>query len=887
MKRIFPIMSALVPVLWLSTVSALGLGEIDVRSRLNQRFVASIPLSALAADEAESVRVALASNAEFDRAGIERGDYLSTLTFNVVNDGNPRIEISSSQVVREPFLNFLLSVNASSGRLLREYTVLLDPPGVGAAPESARPIPVPAPAPVSSPSEFYQTAEEAKRPVVSASAPAASKPAPALTPVPAASGAAAPAPVAAPTALGEGEYGPVQSGETFWSIASRLRPEAGVTMDQMLLAIYENNRESFDGGINGLRRGAVLKVPSPDSIRAVSPAAAKAEVARLRGLPAQRPAPQATTPEVSAPAAAPAPAPISVKPIMTPAPDAGKQAPAAAPEAPISESSQPPPSDLGTPPEEAYASTPATGDEAAAGSEVQTAGAEDAVVSVEQGDDATASTEPAENSATPVPVPEPAVQSGGESSEPSLLEALLLPLLGGLLVLGGVGYLVSKVLAKRRGAAPAIATTTVTRPKAVAAAAAAVVAKPSAPAAAVPAERTLSTKEQLEQIQESFDDTLEASASSPGTKTESLDTQQLATQQIKTQQIAADDLDSAAATQMFETPPAASPPTDAVDFDLTGQFESQTVQINLDANDPLSEADFHLAYGLYDEAALLLKQAAAKEPGRSDVQVKLAETYFAAGKVAEFRETAESLRPKLSAADWQKLAIMGQQLEPGADIYQSDAGSADVAMDMSFDDLATPPTATPPPSTAAEKAPAEPPPALPTGLDEGLDFKLEDLELSTLDQDEGLQLAKSKDNALEFDLGDFDTPKPAAEPAPAAPSAAPAGNEMEFDLGQFDEPAMSEPEAAAAPEAPATMGAEQAAEAEAELEDVGADFDFGEMPADSSTISGDEAGTKLDLARAYVDMGDDEMARSLLGEVMEQGNDAQKQDAKALIARLG
>ncbi|MGV2482159.1 UNVERIFIED_CONTAM: tetratricopeptide repeat protein, partial [Salmonella enterica subsp. enterica serovar Weltevreden] len=67
------------------------------------------------------------------------------------------------------------------------------------------------------------------------------------------------------------------------------------------------------------------------------------------------------------------------------------------------------------------------------------------------------------------------------------------------------------------------------------------------------------------------------------------------------------------------------------------------MQINLDANDPVAEADFHLAYGLYDEAILLLKQAAQKDPGRSELGVKLAETYFAAGRPTEFQETAESL----------------------------------------------------------------------------------------------------------------------------------------------------------------------------------------------------------------------------------------------------
>lgn len=860
MKRTLPVVAALGSMLWLSTVSALGLGEIDVRSRLNQRFVASIPLASLGMDEAETVRVTLANVAEFERAGIERSDYLTTLNFTVVTEGAPRIEISSAQVVREPFLNFLIDVRASSGRLLREYTVLLDPPNATSAGTAVPVRPQARPAP--SQTEFYETAQEAtQRPA----------PAPVLTPVEPAFEPVSPAvaPTTTEVANIEGTYGPVQSGETFWSIATRLRPGSTVTMDQMLLALYENNRAAFEGGINGLRRGATLTVPTIDSIRTVAPAAAKAEIARLRGLPAQRVA-TAPRPVVapavveSEPIAAPAPEPepVAVQPIVVPAPPVA-EAPAVAP---TSESSVEPPSDLGTPTD-----APAAEPSAEAASEVAAEPA--AAVDV--------ATAPAP---TPVPEPEPAVQSAPEASS-SLLETLLLPLLGGLLVLGGVGYLVSRILAKRRAEVP-MEPLPVPRPKAAA---------PATAKLATPS-RKLSAKEQLEQLQESFDEPSTPSAQPvttpktqqlPTTKpaaTQQLETEQFNTQQLTTQQLSTQKLDAAAATQIFQPPPAeVPPPAEAVDFDLTGQFESQTVQINLDANDPLSEADFHLAYGLYDEAALLLKQASAKEPARTDLQIKLAETYFAAGKAQEFQQAAETLKPNLSAADWQKLAIMGQQLQPGNALFKTDAGTADVAMDLSFDELAAPPVATPPKAKAAAPKPAPAP-----VIDDGLDFSLEDLELATLDQggSDGLAVAPDKGNALEFDLGDFDVaeaPKPAAAPPPAAASAPVVDdNALEFDLGQFDTPAP----AAAAPAAPPP----RAASAPAPLADADIDvdnFDFGEMPPDSSTISGDEAGTKLDLARAYVDMGDDDMARSLLSEVLEQGSDTQQQEARTLLGRLG
>lgn len=298
-----------------------------------------------------------------------------------------------------------------------------------------------------------------------------------------------------------------------------------------------------------------------------------------------------------------------------------------------------------------------------------------------------------------------------------------------------------------------------------------------------------------------------------------------------------------------------------VDFDVTQQFATETVQINLDTNDPISEADFHLAYGLYDEAALLLKQAADKNPERSELRVKLAETYFAAGKPVEFTQVAESLRNELPPAEWAKLAILGQQLSPDSPLFK-DAGGAPLAtdLDMVFDD-ATPasrPIPTPPSK-----------PVAPAAAGGGLEFKLEELELPSMDLPAaGAAPAGGKGDALEFDLGDFDLNKAEDDlSATAQPGA--RGNAVEFDPGS-----LAAPVADKAPAGDAGMRLD--------------DFDIGEMPPESDGISaGDEAGTKLDLARAYVDMGDNDMARNLLNEVLQQGTDAQKKEASGLLGRLG
>jgi pilus assembly protein FimV len=278
------------------------------------------------------------------------------------------------------------------------------------------------------------------------------------------------------------------------------------------------------------------------------------------------------------------------------------------------------------------------------------------------------------------------------------------------------------------------------------------------------------------------------------------------------------------------TPPPLGGDTGEVDFDLTSQFEAQTLSINLDANDPLSEADFHLAYGLYDEAASLLKQALVKEPNRQDLRIKLAETYFAGGKPVEFQETAEALHGQISPAEWQKIAIMGRQLSPDAALFKSD-GSAPVPVpdvDLTLGDSIGP--------AAAQVIGAAPP----------------------------------SGNVIDFDL-DSELAKSVPAKAPAQPAAAPAAPkaEGEFDLSHFDLSAEPHP-----------------APSENTIEFDLDELDLSKPSGGGHITSGDEIGTKLDLARVYADMGDNEAARGLLNEVMGTGNATQKGEAEALLKRL-
>ncbi len=129
-----PLLAGLLPL----TAGALGLGEITLRSALNQPFVAEIPVTADSADELNQLTVQLAPAATFERFGLDRPRFLEDLSFQVQREGSRAVvRVTSAQPVSEPFISLLLDVGWPQGRLLREYTVLLDPPAFAAGPESA------------------------------------------------------------------------------------------------------------------------------------------------------------------------------------------------------------------------------------------------------------------------------------------------------------------------------------------------------------------------------------------------------------------------------------------------------------------------------------------------------------------------------------------------------------------------------------------------------------------------------------------------------------------------------------------------------------------------------------------------------------------------------
>jgi pilus assembly protein FimV len=249
---------------------ALGLGMIQVKSGLNEPLVAEIPVTG-GPDETASVSVALAAASDFERVGLSRSRILVPLEFVVATGakGNAVIKVTTKEPVRDPFLDFLIEVNWAKGKLLREYTVLLDPPTMAPAIKGSRASTAPV--------------RDGATPAASAQLPSAkpSKPSgkPARTTDTAAAPAATPEP-SAPRSAAAGEYGPVASGETLWEVAAATRPDEGVSLNQVMVALLRANPNAFyRDNINSLKRGAILRVPSADEIRAAgSAAAAAAEV---------------------------------------------------------------------------------------------------------------------------------------------------------------------------------------------------------------------------------------------------------------------------------------------------------------------------------------------------------------------------------------------------------------------------------------------------------------------------------------------------------------------------------------------------------------------------------------------------------------------------------
>ena len=244
--------------LYCGSAFALGLGEIELKSALNQRFEAEIILSNVGDLEQGEIIPNLATQQDFDRIGVLRDYHLTDLRFNarVREDGAHIVHITSSKPIIEPFLNFIVEAIWPTGRILREYIVLLDPP------------------------VFSSEGIEKIEPGMSSGSTSSARPRSRsnnrreIPPAPSVSNGRTEGVVTQ-----DEEYGLTGPDDTLWVIALKVRPNNRISVQQTMLALQRANPEAFiNNNINLLKAGHMLRIPDESEIHAETSAEAVAEV---------------------------------------------------------------------------------------------------------------------------------------------------------------------------------------------------------------------------------------------------------------------------------------------------------------------------------------------------------------------------------------------------------------------------------------------------------------------------------------------------------------------------------------------------------------------------------------------------------------------------------
>ncbi|WP_448092333.1 FimV/HubP family polar landmark protein [Pseudomonas lini] len=863
---------------------ALGLGELTLKSTLNQPLVAEIELLDVKDLTAAEVVPSLASPEDFAKAGVDRQAFLNDLTFTPVLNasGKSILRVTSSKPLSEPMVKFLVQVMWPNGRLLRDYSVLLDP------------------------SKFSpQTAD------------AAAQPAPSQTVTAPVTGGAKPSQhITTPR-------------DTLWEIAAKARN--GGSIQQTMLAIQALNPDAFiDGNINRLKTGQVLRLPDQVQSTNLPQPKAIAEVAaqntawrqgrRYVAKPGTGQQQLDATKRARGEGASPQAAADKLSLVSA---DTGKGGKGAAGDAKalsdklaVTEESldatrrdnaelKSRMSDLQSQLDKLQRLIELKNNQLA---KLQAEGGADApatapAMSAELATspaaapaDAT-SAAPAPEAAAPEAVPAPAVEPTPATSDDQKFNELLTnPILLGLVGGGAVVLLLLLLLLARRRKAQQEAE------------------KHLRMARALEEEQEFSVDQELP---ESSFEGLEVPP--PSVKLATAPTPAPAPAPV--------------IAPVVVTPPIAAP------------LVSPAAERSERSDDVLAQAQSHIAGGRLNQAAALLEDAIKQEPQRSDLRLKLMEVYGQQGDrdafVAQERqlvangdnfarvEELKSRFPAMAVAVAGGLAAAAIAAELDAQYVKDllldepqapepSLSDFDSAFDLSLDDLeaATPiaPVVAAEPEPAPEPEPEPTPAPAPEDLAELDEFPLDD-DLSfesVLQQQTEIKenLDDLSDFDLDMDLGGNASPATLAEddfllsldedlkdlPAAEAPTVAePTLDDLElpadFDLSLADE--MD----AAAPDQPDAF--------ESELNDVNAELDrlsqslgepsFTEEDAlasaadepDFDFLSGtDEVATKLDLAQAYIDMGDNDGARDILNEVVTEGDAGQKSEAKEMLSRL-
>jgi pilus assembly protein FimV len=668
---------------WSTSSWALGLGEIHLNSGLNEPLNADIDIIAATPEELSALRASLAPREAFTRYGIDRPPFLSSFTFKVgkSKDGHDVLIVHSTDSVPEPFVTFLVDVNWARGHLMREYTVLLDPPVYTPGENAGSSAPVTAPSTASA-APPPQTAANPAASGESATAPspstaatseptplpkstrrsrshrssAGSAPAASSESAPAAAAPSPPAESAAPAeapseAGGMPSTVTVAKGDTLSKIAHSLHAESRADVDQTMIALYRANPSAFGGNINVLRQGSVLRVPGADDIAALNQKEAIGEVHRQMdawragaGTADNAGHLRLVSPTAGGTGAAAAAAPSSGNSGDTAAlRDRVKDLEGQLAEskrlidirnAELAELQQklsgapaakaPPPAIQPLPPPVTPAAPPANPKQATPPAQVQTPPPVTAPPPA-----------PPETIAPPPPAPPKPVAKKPAAPPPAASGSWLdwiednwqVPLAALLAVI-----LALVVVAWRK--------------------------------------RKNNAGGSMNDLGSVLDETHVSDMNESAARLSAL-------RNTHNESIVVEESGQH---------PVPDFTAETGRFGDTGELRTVSPEdtmssesaVNLDQGDPLAEADFHMAYGLYDQAADLVRIALEREPSRRDLRMKLLEIYFVWGNKDAFLQTAKELaqtRDQAPAGEWDKVVIMGKQICPGEALFASTAGS--------------------------------------------------------------------------------------------------------------------------------------------------------------------------------------------------------------------
>ncbi|WP_018992173.1 FimV/HubP family polar landmark protein [Aromatoleum toluclasticum] len=913
--------------------NAAGLGSIHVFSGIGQPLRAEVELNA-SNEELQSLSARVAPPEAFRQASLQYTAAISGLRFSVERRGSRSVvKIISDRPFNDPFVDLLIELNWASGRLLREYTFLLDPVPAGApAPAVGRGA-----APVAAPIGASAPATPAQR-----KAPAANQP-----------------PAASQTTGGGGERHEIKKGDTLHRIAEANRPE-GTSLDQMLIALFRENPDAFEGNnINRLRTGSIVTVPSDVRVREIDPIRARREVQaqsadfaayrrKLAGAVAARPAASESAPSRSDTGTI---VPKVDEPARSVAGDQVKVSGAPSEQGAAKGADKASLARLQALEEELVARDKALDEansrvaaleasvkqmqellslrsESMAQLQQQATAAPSAPTQEPSAvPSAPAQQPPAaepQHAAEPTPAPKPApVQAPAPAPVPVEEPGFVQSLIGDPAVLAGGGGILALLLAYVG----------------------------------------IKARQRRKQAEEHGVESV-ASAFPPPTNS----------------------VFGATGGQSVNTGESSLLHTDFSQSGLSAIDTDEGV-------DPVAEADVYMAYGRDAQAEEILLDALKTDTTRMAIYVKLLEIYAQRKNLKAFENTATDLYSRTGGdgGDWEKAAEMGRRLDPDNPLYRASAasgiptagfaagaaslaaaaahvGDPDSGLTASFAAAREPLSTEMPDDAGIEALPEVDAGALDFDLDAGLDLGAAvaaDVPMPQIDAVPSVETVQPFAAAASFDLdvggvsgrGDEMEPvsRPAADPmlatvigqgmdfaaadqalefdlapdldvslasvtgevslnetvispdsGPAASGNGPADDlektsfdssllDFDFNLdGGANQPAATSPGLDLAGidlNLEATSSAPLSPKGASEIPDIGDAVGFsGEVPADGLAPGADvieEVNTKLELARAYEEMGDTEGARELIEEVLREGSAEQRDAAARLAQRLG